>query len=224
MRCPRRPDVRPRSPIADAERPHRRRHLFHAAVVHGHRVDGVRSCAGARPEGEGDTRRHALAVVDANGKLVGMVNGASSSPWLVVGVLDFGITPVVRRVGDTVVQFIVDATSLQVPVQGNPIPTDLVFPAPNCTGTPLVPVDRFSLISAVWDEADVFRYAILPGSPRTWESIAFFITDGSPCSGTLLPGGRCCVNKPGGPKNLADTALFDLSAIGLVVPFHVEGP
>lgn len=166
-----------------------------------------------------------LAVFDAKGQFVGTVIGSTlSPPFTAPPGSNEGFTPVVRRIGTTLVEFEVNARGTGY---YPPIVDEILFESTDCTGPPLVLVDADAMVSMAFGgfpTDEDLHYAILPGSSRTWHSDAF-IPSGAPCAGTTIGGGRCCIAKtPAGPKNLADTATLDLTALGLVPPFSIEGP
>jgi hypothetical protein len=168
-----------------------------------------------------------LAVFDAKGQFVGTVIGSTLSPPFTapIGSSDEGFTTVVRRIGSTLVEFEVNARGTGY---YPPIADPVLFDSADCSGPPLVLLDPDAMISMAFGITtgtdEDLHYTILPGSPRIWHSTAFS-PNGSPCQGTLLPRGFCCIAKtPPITKNLADTATLDLTALGLVPPFSIEGP
>jgi hypothetical protein len=171
-------------------------------------------------------RAKPLAVYDSKGQFVGAVIGSTlSPPFTAPPTGNEGVTPVMRRVGTTLVEFNVNARGT---IYYPPIADDILFESTDCTGPPLVLVDANAMVSMAFGgfpgDEDL-HYAILPGSSRTWHSDAF-IPSGAPCAGTTIGAGRCCIGSSTarGPKNLADTATLDLTALGLVPPFSIQGP
>lgn len=186
------------------------------------------------PGAKGDAAPEAPRVVvrDATGALVGAVIGPTFAPvdpppWPASYPSDGlfrGGTPVARRIGGTVVQFSVDAH--RVLTGPNLVPDTLTFDSTDCSGPARVLVDPSALMSMAWMEGDGVHYATLPGSSRSFRSIAFFVTAGSPCNFTPLPTGRCCRGdlEPNNFRNQGDVLQLDEAALGVVPPFHVEGP
>jgi hypothetical protein len=163
-----------------------------------------------------------VVVRDAHDALVGVVNGPTfSPPFLAPPPLNGGLTPVVRRIGTTIVQFSVNALGIQTDV-GAP-PPEYGYDSADCSGPVRVIVDEDALMTMAWSDDETSHYAVLPGSIRTFHSSSFFPT-GGPCPAglTTLPSGRCCKSVPQntGQKNLADVVDFDLQTLGLVPPLH----
>jgi len=166
-----------------------------------------------------------LVVKDSNGALVGFVIGPTFNPPFTVpdNLVDDRVTPVVRLIEDTWVQFRVDARgSLGF---DTPLGDSFEYESTDCTGNPLVIVGASAMMSMAFVGPDgTETYAILPGTPRMFHSNAFFPPAGETCSSTTLPNGMCCrTNIQTSPvKNLANTMALNLSTLGLVPPFHVE--
>ncbi len=169
-----------------------------------------------------------LVVKDSKGALVGFVIGSTFTPAFTAPneSVDDHVTPVVRQVGNTWVEFRVSA-------RGSfgfdtPAADSFAYDSTDCTGTPLVIVNPDAMMSLAFVGLDeVETYAILPGTPRMFHSASFLPPAGQTCAFTLLANGMCCkTNLPTSPTNpekyLADTTTLDLSALGLVPPFHVE--
>jgi hypothetical protein len=164
---------------------------------------------GTRKEGGG------LVVRDAKGALVGVLNGGNR---------------VVRRVGDQFFSFHVDANGFQDFGE-----VKFLYESPDCSGPAFLEVGSTSpgLISALSVYGTTGYYAAGPGSEHLIASEKFFPVSADQCGarggGTFIPPDGCCR-----PCNAAEAAcptglvspvmMLDVSAFGLVPPFHVEGP
>jgi hypothetical protein len=162
-----------------------------------------------------------LVVRDSVGAFVGVVTGPTA------GHLSFfeGFTPVTRRIGNTVVDFMVNARGT---AYSAPVAPLVAFESDDCSGPQLVRVGPDAMSVAAFFAIDItesLHYPILPGSLRIWHSTAFYPA-GMPCEGTLLvDSGWCCLKKTSPePRTLADIGTLDLSAMGLVAPFHIDAP
>ena len=174
-------------------------------------AQGPKGDVGAQgPPGEPAPR---LVVVDANGDTVGPVlldpttyQGGIGSVW------------VIRQIGDNLVVLLVNGDG-----DGFANTGFVYFSVSGCNGPAFLPAD----VALVGDITPRIRkVAISRGPQEQGHPLAYFPSGavGSYAVGSVLgPGGGCLTN-PTVTDQLAPATTLDLSTLGLVPPFHVEGP
>jgi len=170
-----------------------------------------------------------LSIIDANGTLVGIPVGPLP---LTTGPTPAKPTPALVRVGATWLELNLDvngfSSGADALFQGG-----LAYESADCTGSPF------------WGQAGVqphlylvptvhghTAYYPVPESAAsvTYHSVLGFGFTTTECSGfpngTFLPPDECCIAPNGGAATdvLAPAVTLDLNTLGLVPPFHVEGP
>ena len=167
------------------------------------------------PQGPG------LVVKDANGTLVGLVT-------------ENGGTDIVRRINGQLFHMPVTDTGF-VPATGN-----WFYFSGDCTGVPqnveAIPSNPLEattlhvLSEPTPDGANAFYASGSATNYGTVNSSLAQVNDPSQCAQanqTVVAPHWCCTHLPSGwaqPGNYTSVALIDLSVLGLVPPFHVEGP
>jgi len=145
----------------------------------------------------------------------------------------FGGRSGVRRLGGDLVHLDMNQSGF---VQRGPTMLgtfDTYYVAPDCTGTPLFPVNfgstdeyaEYVFNSGIFGSVAYY----VPGPAVTLSTASRLVPTFTPsdCSsfyGTMIPGGCCQPFPYTVPMGLAPFATFDLSTLGLVPPFHIEGP
>jgi len=163
-------------------------------------------------------------VKDVNGALVGVIlDIAAPNLW--------GFVAVTRLVAGTWVRL--DVSESGFPDETNVTPSRL-YESADCSGTAWMPEAEIGrvggrLILPAFNHGMVARYVTAPATTGTFRSIENFETQESCGSApnVFTPPDRCC--SPIGPSSYSNvsavpTATVDLFALGLVPPFHVEGP
>lgn len=173
---------------------------------------GPAGVAGAPgPQGPvGPTTTNGLVIRDSRGFLVGPV--VSLYP-----------ISVARRVGNVVFAFGTASSGFV----SNQNATQLYFQDSNCSGTPM-------MLTGAWNDVALIRPVFVAGNTayypagaptlRTRQAIAFAVASAAECLGTFLLPGLCC--QPGAtsdPIPMADAATFQLSTLGLLPPFELDG-
>jgi hypothetical protein len=156
-----------------------------------------------------------LVVRDVNGTLVGIVSG-----------LAFPGVDVIRRENNTVFVFNVTENGF---TDGGP---GFLYTSTDCSGTAYLDGTQ-TLIHRAQVKNAIGYYAGDPIGVRTIQSSAEF-ADPSACMADGLspkPGGLCCcddrlrcVGPSGQQLSVGPSSTIDLGPLGLVPPFHVEGP
>jgi hypothetical protein len=179
-------------------------------------------------------------VKDANGALVGLLDplmcqGTSCSPVVGGGVH--------RNLGSAIVQFGVsaDGTTLVPSDSSSTYSVDFLYQSSDCSGTPLgAPghqvvgtVGGMMFVQTVEGPARGLYYA-LPNEAGTYSVGSYnydariHATSQSDCTGGCFfaPPDQCCCPTTLGPGPWSPMHMIDKSgaALGLVPPFHVEGP
>ncbi len=170
------------------------------------------------PPGQSGERGPALVWKDASGMFVGMADFGGGSAG-------------VRRLGGNLVRL--DLNPSGFIQRGTSIfgTFDTYYVTPDCSGTPLFPVnfgttDQYVFSSAIFGTVmyHVQGPATVPSSTSQLVPNPNFAPFCSGYSGTIIPGGCCRPYFNTFQTGLAPVVTFDLTTLGLVPPFHIEGP
>lgn len=160
------------------------------------------------PEGLASTS--GIVVKDSRGYLVGPI--VSVTPTIVV-----------RRVGDILLSLGV----LSDGFTSASLAPQVYYQSSDCTGTPL-------LLTGAWNKLPLVRSAVVAGDTayypggaptlRSRQATAYPVASAADCVGGifLLPG-LCCQSQPADTVPLSAAASLDLSTLGLLPPFSIEG-
>jgi hypothetical protein len=165
------------------------------------------------PKGDPGPRGPGLVVKDVNGALVGLVVSAGPRPIIE------------RTIGGENVLLIVDPNGfLDATVIGDSVGKE--FESADCSGQMYGFVSFPALFHFGSVHLGVGYYPTGPNLVRTIQSTLFF-SSAQTCAtahGVVIPPDGCCTPITPQPDSVAAVATFDLSTLGLVPPFHVEGP
>jgi hypothetical protein len=174
-----------------------------------------------------------LVVKDANGSLVGVVLQLQRSGS------DAFIT---RQLAGVPVELLVnhDGFKDEPPLPDGSSVFNLFSQTADCSGPFLMPLvsgtpepGPQAMVALAFVRGMSAYYPTGPFAPTSFQSIRQFGTTQAQCQpgGNLevvyfKPPDECCyyVSIPGGSPPLSPAATFDLTTLGLVPPFHVEGP
>lgn len=170
----------------------------------------------------------AAVVKDANGALVGVVVGTAPIGDPVSAQPPGNGTTVIRRVGSVPIEFYVTDTGFPEMEHAG-----LEFSNANCTGAPMVVVVAWVtaplVARAVVVKGTTAYYPTGPLVPGLYGAsrLRVFGYDAASCAadgGTFNPPTGCCLPGSFGGPGGTPVAALDLTTLGLVPPFHVEGP
>ena len=164
------------------------------------------------PEGPASTS--GVVVRDSRGFVVGpVISAGAATPTIAV-----------RRVGNLLLSFGVTAAGFTSASSG----PQVYFQASNCTGTPL-------LLTGAWDQLPLVRPVIIAGDigyypagtpvSRNRQATAYPVSSPTDCTiGTFLLPGLCCQSHAASPPvPMADAATLEISTLGLLPPFSLDG-
>jgi len=157
----------------------------------------------------------ALVVKDASGTLVGVV---TSIPHL-DGALNVIQVTVARQVGDAVVMLDADASGFLQCGTTNSYSyiRNLYYTTSDCSGAPFLAADAAPTLAAVACLDPTTHLAYYPtGTGTSLAPVAYRAITVSGLGG--------CQPTSGAASYYAPASTLDLAALGLVPPFHVEGP
>ena len=174
-----------------------------------------------------------LLVRDVNDSLVGpVVDLRWPDPlWGQGGPVALGALTVLRKVGEIVLALGVDGAGFRKPAYIDS--GFLNFESADCSG-PLLLSDRY----APQTDAPLWVLPVVHGSIAYYISARSFVSErvvnsfvvftdefncGAEWGGHFVPPDRCCIQKST-TLRVAAAATLDLTTLGLVPPFHVEGP
>ena len=165
-----------------------------------------------------------LVVKDTNGAVVGQLTDQDSTDFFHGG-LGPSITKAVRRVNDQPLSFWVSDSGF-VDMIG--LLSALRFESSDCSGPALVEVGPSGLLlPELYVHGTTGYYGSPPVASHSIGAYLGFITSEATCfadGGTsFVQPDECCFNYPFSAVG-APAATVDIASLGLVPPFHVEGP
>jgi len=181
-------------------------------------LDGSGDCDAVDCQGPAGAE---LVVADANGTFVGSLDGGQ--PFSLYAF---------RRVGDTTIRFHVESDGSRI-LAATGSDSFVFYESTNCSGQQLMPSSG-SMIEDTHDSRGGVMY--YPAQLSTLHTVASSedvrsgsdsqagceARDGS--NAVFIPPNRCCIPMEPVMMELSHVTVFDPGALGLVPPFHVEGP
>jgi hypothetical protein len=151
----------------------------------------------------------AQVVKDSQGKLVGSVVDVDAQGWV----------DVVRELAGQKVEMVVSAQGFQSPSSWG-----VYYATTDCSGSPFLDVLPGALVvhAPILAGRAYYPFNVSTQGP-TMRSFESGVPPGVTCNNLTVRGG-CCTGAVGFAVFSAPASTIDLDTLGLVPPFHVEGP
>lgn len=162
---------------------------------------------------QGPIAANPLIVRDSRGYIVGPVVSAEA----------YSPTVIVRRVGSVLLAFGVTPDGLTSSSSG----PQLYYESPTCAGTPMVLTGGYDDLPFVLPTLIAGGTAYYPSGPptqRSRQATAYAVASDTDCPSLFLQPGLCCQSHAASPLvPMSDAATLQVSSLGLLPPFDIEG-